>query len=40
MDKRAAFVVDKDGVIRYAKEYAPGTIPECKELLAELTKLK
>ena len=39
MDKRAAFIIDKDGVIRYAKEYAPGTIPECKELLEELKKL-
>lgn len=39
MDRRAAFIVDKDGVIRYAKVYEPGTIPECKELLAELAKL-
>ena len=39
MDKRSAFVVDKDGKIAWAKEYAPGTIPESPELLAELKKL-
>ena len=27
MDKRSAFVLDKQGVIRYAKVYEPGTIP-------------
>lgn len=40
LDMRSAFVVDKDGVIRYAKSYAPGTIPTSEELLAELKKLK
>ena len=39
MDKRAAFVVDAQGVIRYAKVYEPGTIPESKELLEQLGKL-
>jgi alkyl hydroperoxide reductase subunit AhpC len=39
MDKRSAFIVDGDGKIRWAKEYAPGTIPESAELLAELRKL-
>ena len=39
MDKRAAFVVDSQGVIRYAKVYEPGTIPESKELLEQLGKL-
>ena len=39
MDKRAAFLVDKDGKIAWAKTYAPGTIPESAELLAELKKL-
>ena len=39
MDKRSAFVVDAQGVIRYAKVYEPGTIPESKELLKELKKL-
>jgi len=36
---RSAFVIDKDGKIRWAKTYAPGTIPESPELLAELKKL-
>ena len=40
LDMRSAFVVDKEGVIRYAKSYAPGTIPTSEELLAELKKLK
>jgi hypothetical protein len=39
MDKRAAFVVDGTGVVRWMKVYEPGTIPESKELLAELQKL-
>jgi peroxiredoxin (alkyl hydroperoxide reductase subunit C) len=39
MDKRSAFLVDAGGVIRWAKVYAPGTIPESQELLAELQRL-
>jgi peroxiredoxin (alkyl hydroperoxide reductase subunit C) len=39
MDKRAAFVVDAKGVVRYAKLYEPGTIPESKEMLEQLRKL-
>ena len=39
LDMRSAFVVDKDGKIAWAKTYAPGTIPESPELLAELKKL-
>ena len=39
MDARAAFVLDAKGMVRYAKTYTPGTIPESKELLAELRKL-
>ncbi len=39
MDKRAAYVVDAQGVIRYAKVYPQGTIPTSEELLAELKKL-
>jgi peroxiredoxin len=39
MDKRAAYVLDENGIIRYAKVYDPGTIPESKELLEELRKL-
>ncbi len=38
-DKRAAYVLDDKGVVRYAKVYDPGTIPESAELLAELRKL-
>ena len=38
-DKRAAYVLDEQGVVRYAKVYDPGTIPESKDLLAELRKL-
>ena len=39
MDKRAAYVIDAKGVVRYAKVYPQGTIPESQELLAELRKL-
>ena len=39
MDKRAAYVLDENGIIRYAKVYDPGTIPESKELLEELRKI-
>jgi len=39
MDKRAAYVVDAQGIIRYAKVYPQGTIPTSEELLAELKKL-
>ncbi len=38
-DKRAAYVLDEQGVIRFAKVYDPGTIPESKELLEALRKL-
>jgi peroxiredoxin len=39
MDKRAAYVIDAQGVVRYAKVYPQGTIPTSDELLAELRKL-
>jgi alkyl hydroperoxide reductase subunit AhpC len=39
MDKRSAFIVDGQGVIRWSKVYEPGTIPESKDLLEELKKL-
>ena len=39
MDKRAAFLVDASGNVRYMKLYEPGTIPETKEMMAELKKL-
>ncbi len=39
MDKRAAYVLDAKGIVRYAKTYEPGTIPTSDELLAQLKKL-
>ena len=39
MDKRAAYVLDAKGIVRYAKVYPQGTIPESPELLAVLRKL-
>jgi len=39
MDKRAAFVLDAKGLVRYAKLYEPGTIPETKEMLEQLRKV-
>jgi alkyl hydroperoxide reductase subunit AhpC len=39
MDKRAAFVLDTKGIVRYAKLYEPGTIPESKEMLEQLRKI-
>lgn len=39
MDKRSAFLLDAKGVIRYAKVYEPGTIPESKDLLEQLRKI-
>ena len=39
IDRRSAFVLDAQGIIRYSKVYEPGTIPESKDLLAELKKL-
>ena len=39
MDKRAAFVLDAKGIVRYAKLYDPGTIPESKEMLEQLNKI-
>jgi len=39
LDKRSAYVIDAQGVVRYAKVYPQGTIPTSDELLAELRKL-
>jgi alkyl hydroperoxide reductase subunit AhpC len=39
MDARAAFIVDENGIIRFSQTYAPGTIPESKDLLEALKKL-
>ena len=38
-DKRSAYVLDEKGIVRFAKLYDPGTIPESKDLLAELKKI-
>ena len=38
-DKRSAYVLDDKGIVRFAKVYDPGTIPESKDLLAELAKI-
>lgn len=35
-DKRAAYVIDRAGIVRYAHTYAKGSIPESAELLAQL----
>ena len=39
MDKRAAFILDAAGKVRYTKLYEPGKIPESKEMLDEVRKL-
>ena len=39
MDKRAAFILDATGKVRYTKLYEPGKIPESKEMLDEVRKL-
>ena len=39
MCKRAAFVIDASGNVRYQKFYDPGKIPESKEMLDEVRKL-
>jgi len=39
MDKRAAYVLDANGIVRYAKIYPQRTIPESKELLEQLREI-
>jgi peroxiredoxin len=36
--RRAAFLIDKDGVIRFSQEYQ-GVLPQVDDLLAEVDKL-
>jgi alkyl hydroperoxide reductase subunit AhpC len=36
---RAVLIIDKGGIIRYRKTYAPGTLPEMDEILGEVEKL-
>ncbi len=39
MDARSVFLVDAQGIIRHSHVYAPGTIPESKDLLERLKAL-
>ena len=39
MDKRSAFLVGTDGIVRFSKVYEPGTIPESKDLLEKLRQM-
>jgi len=39
MDKRSAFLIDAQGVVRFAKVYEPGTIPESRDLLERLKQI-
>jgi len=39
ISRRAIFIVDKNGVVRFSKVYE-GALPESSELLGELDKLK
>ena len=36
MDARSVFLLDAQGMIRHSQVYAPGTIPESKDLLERL----
>jgi len=36
MNARSVFLVDAQGIIRHSQVYAPGTIPESKDLLEKL----
>jgi alkyl hydroperoxide reductase subunit AhpC len=36
---RSVFIIDKEGVIRYVKMYAPGTLPDPEEALAAIEEL-
>jgi peroxiredoxin (alkyl hydroperoxide reductase subunit C) len=38
-DARSIFIVDREGIIQFAKTYTPGNLPEHAELLAELAKI-
>ena len=36
---RAVVVVDKDGIVRFKKDYGPPELPDIEEILAEVDKL-
>ena len=37
--RRSAIIVDKEGIVRWAKSYEPGVLPTPEEVMAELAKL-
>lgn len=37
---RATFIIDTSGIIRWAKLYEPGTLPDNSEILVELRKIE
>ena len=39
MDQRSVFLLDAQGIVRYARVYAPGTIPESADLLERLRQI-
>lgn len=39
MDKRSAFLLDAQGIVRFARVYAAGTIPESRDLLERLRQI-
>ncbi len=40
MDLRSVFLLDAEGIIRHSHVYAPGTIPESRDLLARLAAIR
>ena len=38
--RRAVIIVDKDGIVRFNKEYAAGTLPDPLDIVAELDRLR
>ncbi len=38
-NKRAAFIIDKSGVVRHAEVYEPGKLPDTGQLLQKLKEL-
>ena len=36
MDTRSVFLLDAGGIVRFSQVYAPGTIPESRDLLSRL----
>lgn len=35
-ERRSVFVIDSEGVIRHVHEYAPGTLPDARQILEEV----